>query len=270
MLRMCVLGCGRIGRMHGDNIAAHPRTELSGVFDVHAPSAEAVATKHKVENYSTPEDVFSDSGVDAILIATPTPTHVDFIEMGVRARKAILCEKPIDLSLDRVNDLKGRIDGTDVPIMLGEEVVAVSAQGSRLVNPSLMARCDDYDTVVVTLVTASGRQAVITNSREAAYGYDQRVELFGSEGKLMSENRRETLVTKDIAGATIVSAPLQHFFMERYAEAFDAEIEQFADAVENGTPVPVGFEEGRIALLLADACSRSVAEERTIRTSEIG
>lgn len=334
MLRIAVLGCGRIGRMHADNIAAHPRAALAGVFDVHAPSADEVAGKHGVTNFASAEDVFASDAVDAVLIATSTATHVDFIEAGVKAKKPVLCEKPIHLDLATVNALKDRIAGTDVPIMLGfvrrfdpghaaaraalfdgelgelhqviitsrdpgmapadyiegsggifrdmtihdldlarfmlgEEVVSVSAQGARLVDPALMARCDDYDTVVVTLMTASGTQAVITNSRAAAYGYDQRVELFGSKGMAISENRRENLVTRHVGGATNVSAPLQHFFIERYAEAFTAEIDHFVDAVETGAPVPVGFEDGRLALLLADACFKSVAETRTVAVSEM-
>ena len=334
MPKISVLGCGRIGRMHADNIAAHARADLAGVFDVHAPSAEEVAEKHGVQNFeSAEESIFSDA-VDAVLIATPTPTHVDLLEACVKAGKPVLCEKPIDLSLTRVNELRARIAGTGVPIMLGfvrrfdpghaaaqiaagdgeigdlhqviitsrdpgmapdgyietsggifrdmtihdldlarfmlgEEVTEVHATGSRMVNPALMEKCDDYDTVVVTLKTASGKQAVITNSREAVYGYDQRVELFGSKGMVISENRRENLMTKHVAGATGIAAPLQHFFIERYGEAFDAEIGFFVDAIENGAPVPVGFEDGRLALLLADACFMSIAEGRTIKTSEL-
>lgn len=334
MPRISVLGCGRIGRMHADNVAAHPRAELAGVFDVHAPSAAEVAAKHGVQEFATAEETITDESVDAVLIATPTTTHVEFLEACVKAGKPVLCEKPIDLSLDRVNALKMRIAGTDVPIMLGfvrrfdpghaaaqrasangeigdlhqviitsrdpgmapdgyietsggifrdmtihdldlarfmlgEEVVEVMATGSRMVDPALMERCGDYDTVVVTLSTASGTQAVITNSREAVYGYDQRVELFGSKGMLISDNRRENLVTKHVAEATGIAAPLQHFFIERYGEAFDAEIGHFVDAIEGRASVPVGFEDGRLALLLADACFMSIAEGRTIRTNEL-
>ncbi|MDE0346545.1 MAG: Gfo/Idh/MocA family oxidoreductase, partial [Boseongicola sp.] len=87
---------------------------------------------------------------------------------------------------------------------------------------------------------------------------------------VISENRRENLISKHVAGSTNVAAPLQHFFIERYGEAFDAEIGHFVESIESGAPVPVGFEDGRLALLLADACFSSVAEGRTIKTSEIG
>ena len=320
--------------MHADTIAAHSRAELAGVFDVHGPSAEGVAEKHGVQNFGSAEESIVSDAVDAVLIATPTSTHVDLLEACVKAGKPALCEKPIDLSLARVNELKARIADSDVPIMLGfvrrfdpghaaakraaadgeigdlhqviitsrdpgmapdryietsggifrdmtihdldlarfmlgEDVTEVQAIGSRMVNPALMEKCDDYDTVAVTLKMASGKQAVITNSREAVYGYDQRVELFGSKGMLISENRRENLMTKHVAGATGIAAPLQHFFIERYGEAFDAEIGCFVDAIEKGAPVPVGFEDGRLALLLADACLLSIAEGRMIKTSEL-
>ncbi|MEM9551560.1 MAG: inositol 2-dehydrogenase [Pseudomonadota bacterium] len=334
MTGISVLGCGRIGRMHADNLAAHPHAELAGVFDVHAPSASEVAQKHGVPSHASADDAILSDKADAVLIATPTSTHVDLLEACVKAGKPVLCEKPIDLSLDRVNALASRIKGTDVPIMLGfvrrfdpghaaarsacangeigdlhqvvitsrdpgmapdgyietsggifrdmtihdldlarfmlgEEVTEVSATGSRLVNPALMDRCADYDTVVVTLTTASGKQAIITNSRQAVYGYDQRVELFGSKGMVISDNRRDHLMTKHLAGQTNIAAPLQHFFIERYHEAFNAEIGHFIDAIETGKPVPVGFEDGRLALLLADACFLSVAEARVVQTREL-
>ncbi len=335
MVSIAVLGCGRIGRMHAANISAHPRATLAGVFDVHEPSAAGVADSLGVRRFGSAADVFSSDNVDAVLIATSTPTHVDYIELAVRAGKAILCEKPIDLSLDRVNALKSRIAGTSVPIMLGfvrrfdlghaaarralldgeigdlyqvtitsrdpgmappayievsggifrdmtihdldmarfmlgEEVETVSATGSRLVDPSLMQRCDDYDVVTVVMRTQSGKQAVITNSRQAVYGYDQRVELLGSKGMVVSENPLANLVSRHFAQATAIRSPLPNFFIERYAQAFNTEIDHFVDAVANGKPVPVGFEDGRLALVLADACAQSVAQGRTVKVSEIG
>ena len=335
MLNIAVLGCGRIGKMHAENIAAHPRARLVGVFDVHRPSAAAVAERLGVTNFASADDVFAATDVQAVLIATSTATHVGFIEQGVAAGKAILCEKPIDLSLDRVNACAQKIAGSKLPIMigfcrrfdpghraarqtmvdgeigdlhqvvitsrdpgmapdayiegsggifrdmtihdldlarymLGEEVVAVTAQGSRLVNPALMERCNDYDTVVVTLLTGSGKQAIITNSRKAVYGYDQRVELFGNRGMVISENHRQNLVTKHSAAATNISAPLQNFFIERYQDAFAAEIDNFVDGVEGKAALDVDFEDGRLALVLAEAAGRSVAEGRVILVSEIG
>ena len=334
MLNIAILGCGRIGAMHADNIAAHPRSQLAGVFDINRAAAEACAEKHGTTIFDDAEAVFAASSVDAVLIATATSTHSDFLEAAVAAGKAVLCEKPIDLDLARVDLCKSRIGDTSLPIMLGfvrrfdpghrearqalldgdigdlhqviitsrdpgmappeyiaesggifrdmtihdfdlarfflgEAVTSVAATGSRLVDPALMRQHNDYDTVVVTLGTASGKQAVVTNSRAAAYGYDQRAELFGSKGMVISENRREHHVTRHVETATGIAAPLLNFFIERYNDAFNAEIDHFVDAVENGKPLEVGFEDGRIALMLAEAAFRSIAEQRTVLVSEI-
>ena len=119
MLKIAVLGCGRIGQMHAANIARHSNADLAMVFDVYQPNVEITAEKHGVSIASSAADVFASSEVDAVLVATSTDTHADFIEMAVAASKPILCEKPIDLSLDRVNRCAAKIAGTDVLIQLG-------------------------------------------------------------------------------------------------------------------------------------------------------
>ncbi len=119
MLRIAVLGCGRIGRMHAENIHTHPRAELAGVFDVVKAASEDVASRLGVTLFPTSDAVFESADVDAILIATSTATHADFIEQAMRCGKPVLCEKPIDLSLDRVKLCAERIAGSDLPIMLG-------------------------------------------------------------------------------------------------------------------------------------------------------
>jgi myo-inositol 2-dehydrogenase/D-chiro-inositol 1-dehydrogenase len=335
MVRIAVLGCGRIGRMHAENIAAHGKANLAGVFDVAPTASQWVADKLRTKVFASAEDAISSKDVDAILIATSTPTHADLLEKTVAAGKPVLCEKPIDLSLNRVNRCARTIGNTNVPIMLGfvrrfdaghravrdmvqsgdigdlhqvvitsrdpgmppvayaeasggifrdmtihdfdmarfvlgEEIAEVSAIGSRLVDPGLMNRLDDYDTVSVVLKTDSGKQCIINNSRQALYGYDQRVEALGNTGMAVSENRRTNMATLHRADFTGQGAPLLNFFIDRYAEAFMAEIAAFVDAVESGAPPNVGFEDGRLALVLAEAAIRSAAESRTIKVSEIG
>ncbi len=334
MLKIAVLGCGRIGRMHAENIARHPRATLAGVYDLYAPAAEEVSQKLGVTNFASVEAVLASADVDAVLIATSTPTHAGLIEQCVAAGKPVLCEKPIDLSLARVAACAKTIAGTTVPIMLGfvrrfdpshravrqaieagkigalhqvtitsrdpdlapegyiresggifrdmtihdfdmarfilgEEITEVFATGSRLVNPEMMARYDDVDTVIVTLKTASGKQAVITNSRRAVYGYDQRVEALGSAGMAASENRpihHCKLSNADMAGQ---GQPLQNFFIERYAEAFAAEIDAFVAAISAGVAPEVGFADGYQALVLAEAALLSLKEGRMVLVSEV-
>jgi myo-inositol 2-dehydrogenase/D-chiro-inositol 1-dehydrogenase len=335
MVRIAVLGCGRIGGMHASNIAAHPRAQLAGVFDVHRPAAEQVSAGLNAHLYDSAEAALASPDVDAVLIATSTPTHADLLEAAVAAGKPVLCEKPIDLSLRRVTACAERIRGTSVPIMLGfvrrfdpghravqqavrnglvgelhqvaitsrdpglapvgylkasggifrdmtihdfdmarfvlgDEVTTVSAVGSRLVEPTTMAELGDFDTVTVLLTTATGKQCVIINSRRATYGYDQRVEAFGSGGMAVSENVRmnnATLHQEDFTGR---GAPLMNFFIDRYAAAFAAEISAFVDAIETGTAPEVGFEDGRLALVLAEAAIASAIEGRIVNVSEIG
>ena len=119
MLRIAVLGCGRIGQMHAANVARHPRAALAMVYDVYEAAADKVAQTLGVTAASSAEAVFADATVDAVLIATATPTHADYIEMAIVAGKAVLCEKPIDLNLARVNACAAKIGNTSIPIQLG-------------------------------------------------------------------------------------------------------------------------------------------------------
>lgn len=146
--------------------------------------------------------------------------------------------------------------------MLGEEPVFVSAHASVLIEPELKS-IGDYDSATVILETASGRQAVITNSRRATYGYDQRVEVHGALGVAHAENYLEHQVRVGLADG-YRTAPLMNFFMTRYTAAYAAEIAEFIAAiVEDREPATTG-EDGVIALRLANACLASVEQGRRI------
>ncbi len=119
MIRIAVLGCGRIGAMHAANIAAHPRARLAAVQDINGAAAEAAAASTGARVMRTAAEVFSSADVDAVLIATATDTHADLLEQAVAAGKPVLCEKPIDLSLARVNRCATAIRGAATPIQLG-------------------------------------------------------------------------------------------------------------------------------------------------------
>ena len=334
MLRIAVLGCGRIGQMHAANVARHPRAQLAAVYDVHRPSAEKVADGLGVKATASPEEIFVSDKIDAVLIATATPTHADYIEMAIAAGKAVLCEKPIDLSLDRVNACATKVAGTKLPIqigfnrrydpghsatraamvageigelhqviitsrdpalpprayleaagglfrdmtihdfdlarfMLGEEPTEVFAFANALIDPALGAALNEVDSAMFLLRTASGKQCHINNSRTAVYGSDQRVELLGTTGMLISDNRKPHELRRFTSSRTAVSEPYLYFFMERYNEAFMAEIDGFVDCVEKGAVPLASFEDGRKALVLAEAAYRSMAEKRLVQVSEI-
>jgi myo-inositol 2-dehydrogenase/D-chiro-inositol 1-dehydrogenase len=139
--------------------------------------------------------------------------------------------------------------------IMGEAPVRVMAVGSSLVDPEIGA-AGDVDTAVVTLTYADGRIAVIKNSRRAVYGYDQRVELLGSEGLLQAGNVLENTVSK-ATSAGVVSAKPEHFFLERYMRAYEAEWAAFVGAVLEGTAFPVTLQDGVSALAIAEAATES-------------
>lgn len=321
--------------MHAANIVAHSRAELATVYDIDESSAEAVAARHGVRASRSADEIFASADVDAVLVATVTDTHADYIEKAVAAGKPVLCEKPIDLSLERVNRCAEAIWSKGVPVqigfnrrfdpghraawnavrsgeigdlhqviitsrdpgmpprsyyevagglfrdmtihdfdlarfMLGEEPEEVFAIGGRLIDPAMMDELNDYDSVMVVMRTASGKQCHINNSRTSTYGYDQRVELLGSTGMVISGNRKPHELRRFSAARTEAAAPYLDFFIERYREAFDAEIDAFVTCVEKGEPPQVGFEDGRRALVLAEAAMKSAVEGRFVKVGEVG
>jgi myo-inositol 2-dehydrogenase/D-chiro-inositol 1-dehydrogenase len=328
MIRVAVLGAGRIGRIHGRNAAAHPAARLVAVADPHAPSAEALAKATGAEVASL-DAVVERSDVDAILICTPTTTHADLIERGARAGKAVFCEKPVDLSSERIEhclavveqagtplmigfnrrfdpnfaSLQARLAGGEVGevelvtilsrdpgpppvsyietsgglfrdmmihdldmarfLLLGDEPVEVHAVGSCLVDPAIGA-AGDVDTAAVMLRTAAGRIVQISCSRRAVYGYDQRIEVHGSRGMIRAGNIHRTTV-EVATGSGFTVDPVQDFFLERYSEAYRAELTAFLDAVSGGKhPQPTG-QDGLRAQRLADAATESAQTGRPVR-----
>jgi myo-inositol 2-dehydrogenase / D-chiro-inositol 1-dehydrogenase len=140
--------------------------------------------------------------------------------------------------------------------IMGSTPDKVTAVGSSIVNPEI-GEAGDVDTAVVTLHYADGRIAVIKNSRRAVYGYDQRIELLGSEGLLSAGNVLENTMSKATA-AGVLSAKPEFFFLERYMRAYSAEWEAFVDAVTTGAALPVTLDDGVNALAIAEAATRSV------------
>ena len=329
MLRVAVLGAGRIGKIHAANVAGNPKAKLVAVADPYGTAARDLADHLGCEASLDPITVIERADVDAIIIGTPTDTHVSLMLHAVKMGKAVLCEKPIDLDIakvdaavDEIERLNGRVmvafnrrfdpsarqlrrsidageigDVRQVIItsrdpglppreyighsggifrdmvihdfdmarwLLGEEPIEVMATASRLVDSGL-AELDDFDTIMVQMRTASGRQCHINCCREAVYGYDQRLEIFGSAGMLLNENLRPTTVRRWGKTETEVREPLLNFFLERYAEAYKTEFDQFVGALENGSPMPTTAHDGRQALRLADCALESALTGRAVK-----
>lgn len=151
--------------------------------------------------------------------------------------------------------------------LLGQEVESVFASASVLVDPRIGA-LGDYDSANVILRTASGRQAIITNTRRAAYGYDQRIEVLGSTGMVAAENHGENRISlADKNG--FHTAPLLNFFMSRYTAAYANEINAFVAAVNANSEAPTTGHDGLMALALAEAALASVASGRMVKVVEV-
>src|SRR5215813_2557319 len=327
-MRIGLLGAGRIGQIHARSAAGHKSAKLATVFDVDAKAAGAIATETDASVASSIPAIIADKSIDAVLICTPTDTHADLIEQAAKAGKAIFCEKPVDLSADRVRaclkvvaDSKAKLmigfnrrfdpsfatlqkrlaagevgkpeivtilsrDPSPPPVsyiarsgglfrdmmihdldmarfLLGEEPVEVSAMAACLVDPAI-GQAGDIDTAIVTLKTKSGRLCQISNSRRATYGYDQRIEVHGSGGLLRAHNQHATTVEK-ATGDGFASDPALHFFLQRYADAYRAEMDTFVAGVTEGKPLAPTGEDGLKALLLADAAEKSAKSGQSVR-----
>ncbi|RUV42681.1 MAG: inositol 2-dehydrogenase [Mesorhizobium sp.] len=149
--------------------------------------------------------------------------------------------------------------------LLGEEPVAVSAHASVLVDKKI-GEAGDFDSVSVILETASGKQAVISNSRRATYGYDQRIEAHGSKGMVAAENQRP--VSIELANDKgYTRPPLHDFFMTRYIDAYANEIASFIAAATAGKKAAPSGKDGLVALKLADAALESAKTGKTVRVA---
>lgn len=149
--------------------------------------------------------------------------------------------------------------------LLREEPIEIHAAGACLIDPAI-GRAGDIDTAVVTLRTASGKLCTINNSRRATYGYDQRIEVHGANGMLKAANKLEHLV--EVANNQgFTTAPNKHFFLERYADAYVAEMEAFISAINEGKPFEPSIDDGVAAQKLADAAANSFETGRTVTLS---
>jgi myo-inositol 2-dehydrogenase/D-chiro-inositol 1-dehydrogenase len=331
MLKIGLLGAGRIAGVHAAAISQNPQSKLVAISDFYPEVADKLARQFDAV-MRTNEDIIADPEIDAVLIATPTDTHSDLIEAATAAGKAVLCEKPVDLSLERAraclhnsapsgvpvmvgfnrrfdpnfSALKASLEAGDIgkaellsitsfdpappPVsyiktsgglfrdmmihdfdmanfIMGEAPISVMATASCVVDPEIGA-AGDVDTAVVTLSYADGRIAVIKNSRRAAYGYDQRVELLGAQGLLQAQNMLENTVVKS-TDKGVTGAKPTYFFLERYMAAYAAEWASFVDAVTNGTALPVTLSDGIDALAMAEAATRSAQSAMPVTLAEI-
>lgn len=152
----------------------------------------------------------------------------------------------------------------DMARYLAGDMVEILAMGANLIDPAIQA-AGDIDAAMLVMRAASGALVHINNSRRCAYGYDQRIEVFGEAGMLQAHNRHLTTVEAWGQERTRAMDAVQDFFIARYADAYRAELDHFIQCVETGTAPLSGFAEGREALRLADAALESMASGRAVR-----
>jgi myo-inositol 2-dehydrogenase/D-chiro-inositol 1-dehydrogenase len=154
----------------------------------------------------------------------------------------------------------------DMARFLGGEIEEIHALGNTLIEPTL-DKLGDLDTCVVSLKFTSGMLGSIDNSRQAVYGYDQRIEVLGLQGAVMVGNETEDRVVKGTREG-FLTARLPVFFMQRYAPCYVEEIRQFIECVREDNPTPVDGTDGRLAVVLGCAAWKSIHENRTVKLAE--
>lgn len=331
--KIAVAGLGRIGKIHLDNLCRNSDgMEVVAVMDLLEESAQIAAGYGISQLFTDFDDLIALEEVEAVVICSPTDTHADYVIRAARAGKHIFCEKPLDLSLDRVKEVLQVVEECDVKLMLGfnrrfdpnferirnmvmngsvgdpqilkitsrdpgpppisyikvsggifldmaihdfdmaryisdKEVKEVFAAATVKVDPEI-GEAGDFDTVVITLIFEDDTLAVIDNSRKAVYGYDQRLEVFGSKGMACADNNfpnnHRLFTSEGISG----DLPL-HFFLERYQESYVKEMKAFAEALQPGNEMPVGAMDGLMSIVIGLAATKSAREKRPVRITEI-
>ena len=333
-LNIAVIGCGRIGRIHAENLAARvPKARLAAVADVLSANAQNLGEKLNVAKVTSDyRQLLNDPAIDAVAICSSTDTHAQLIQEAATAGKHIFCEKPIDFDIARIRAALDAVEKAKVKLQIGfnrrfdpsfakvrelivsgavgqphiiritsrdpappsleyvkvsgglfldmtihdfdmvrflsgSEVEEIFAVGTALVDRAI-GEAGDVDTAIVTMKLTNGALAAIDNSRKAVYGYDQRVEVFGSGGMAAAGNRTpESHMLIDAAGRH-EAKPL-HFFEERYAEAYVIEMRSFVEAVLKDENPPVSGVDGLHPVLMGMAALRSLREKRPVKLSEI-
>jgi myo-inositol 2-dehydrogenase/D-chiro-inositol 1-dehydrogenase len=329
MIKACLIGAGRMGRDHAKHIQMTQDARLYSVVDPDLATAKDIASKYGATAYATAEEALADPQVEAVVIASPTNTHADLIELCAKAKKPIFCEKPIDLNIKRIDECLKIVQEYNVPLLIGfnrrfdpsfqslgtklfngdigkvelisissrdhtlpkkeflktsgglfrdmmihdfdmarwllqEEPTEIYAAGSCLIDPSIDA-FGDLDTAMVILKTKSGAICHINNSRRSAYGYDQRIEVFGEHGMLKAHNLAPT--TLEFSSAHGITKDKPHpSFPQRYQEAYRIEMDHFFhDVIKGGKQPYTTAKDGRRAIVIANAAEESYKTGKPIK-----
>ncbi|ECW7389961.1 D-chiro-inositol-2-dehydrogenase IolG2 [Salmonella enterica] len=335
-LRCGVIGLGRVGKMHVENMYLLPQLDIICAADYFIEEmSDWLYSVNITSGYKNYQELLQRDDIEAVFIFTSTDMHEEIVTAAAQAGKHIFCEKPLSMNEDEQasmavlrkvkekgvtlqvafnrrfdpqfhevfelvrsgkigrpqmikitsrdpdllpHDLIKRIGGLIfdftmhdfdmAPFMMQDEVSEVYVKGNTLIDPSLK-NIDDVDTLAVMLTFRNGGYALIDNSRRAVYGYDQRVEVFGSEGMAYADNVSESTVKVFNSQHCIMKNPLPDFTV-RYREAYRTEILHFIDSVLHHTPVVCTGEDALLAQRIAIAAQQSLKSGLPVKiTSDI-
>lgn len=331
-LKIGIIGIGRIGRIHLDNLTKHFReVEVIAACDISSAGRDYALNAGVGKVYENAKEILSHTAVDTVVICSSTDTHPAYVIEAARNGKAVFCEKPLGLSISTILEVLDSVKEHNVPLMvafnrrfdanfkkvrdivrsgkigdphiikitsrdsepppldyiktsggmfldmtvhdfdmarfiLGSEVNEVYAKASVLVDDKIGA-AGDIDTAIITLTFDNGAIGVIDNSRKAVYGYDQRVEVFGSKGMVNIDNNRSD--THVYYGDKSISQSLPlNFFIDRYLDSYFNEMNEFIDALINKKPIPVSGSDGLKSLAIGLCASKSLRENRPVKMKE--
>lgn len=335
-LRCGVIGIGRVGKMHVENMYLLPQLDIICAADYFIEEmSDWLYSVNITSGYKNYQELLQRDDIEAVFIFTSTDMHEEIVTAAAQAGKHIFCEKPLSMNEDEQasmavlrkvkekgvtlqvafnrrfdpqfhevfelvrsgkigrpqmikitsrdpdllpHDLIKRIGGLIFDFtmhdfdmarfMMQDEVSEVYVKGNTLIDPSLK-NIDDVDTLAVMLTFRNGGYALIDNSRRAVYGYDQRVEVFGSEGMAYADNVSESTVKVFNSQHCIMKNPLPDFTV-RYREAYRTEILHFIDSVLHHTPVVCTGEDALLAQRIAIAAQQSLKSGLPVKiTSDI-
>ena len=326
-INIALLGLGRIGQMHALNLINHPEFNLKYTFDIDKNLNKKLGKKYKSIPINNPNVAFNDKSIKCVFIATSTKTHLNYIDKAVRNKKVVFCEKPLDLSLKKIDEYKKKLSKFHPKIQIGfnrrydpghnslkknlvngkigklEKIIITSRDPAppsadylknsggifkdMMIHDFDLARyyvgSDDFkhlfatgeyfkdkkfkkvkdlELATVVMKTRKGVQCVITNSRHCSFGYDQRVELFGSKGMVISENQRDLETTSYFKNSTGSKRSFKNFFIERYSEAFKNQLNDLARFCKKNIKPRANFEDGRMSVILAETANKSLKTKK--------
>lgn len=333
-LNVGIIGVGRIGKVHTMSINNHlPEVKVKAVTDIFVDQAKAWAEEAGIEKvYDSYQDLLADPEIDAVLVCSSTNTHAEISIAAAKAGKHIFCEKPVDLSVQKVEDVITAAKEAGVKLQIGfnrrfdhnfrkvkeliqsnvigdlqilkitsrdpgpppieyvkvsggifmdmtihdfdmarfltgSEAEEIYVAGAVMVDPAI-GEAGDIDTALITIRFKNGVICTIDNSRKAAYGYDQRVEAFGSKGKVETTNDLPSTAIWSTEEGVFSEKPL-YFFLERYMDSFAEEMKQFANALIENKETPVTGIDGLLPIKMGLAAKKSVELGRPVKLSEI-